>query len=221
LPDGARYDANTAKISWQPRLEQAFQKYTLVFVATDGVHQDSSPASVEVLPDALYAVSMDTDPNWTLDTYWGWGVPATRGTMKNTDPNTGHTGTSVVGAALRTTYPNNLAQTQYATTGAIDCRGFQNIRLNYWRWLTLDWPNDRACLQVSNDGTTWTDLWTPDKSPFLDTAWQFVSYAVPATLGDNQPTVYFRWGLGPTNASVNYGGWKVDDVQVTGDKTAN
>lgn len=28
-------------------------------------------------------------------------------------------------------------------------------------------------------------------------------------------------GLGPTKGSVNYGGWKIDDVQVTGDKISN
>jgi hypothetical protein len=28
-------------------------------------------------------------------------------------------------------------------------------------------------------------------------------------------------GLGPTNGSVSYGGWKIDDVQVTGDRIRN
>jgi len=26
--------------------------------------------------------------------------------------------------------------------------------------------------------------------------------------------VYIRWGMGPTNASVNYGGWSLDDVEI-------
>ncbi len=98
LPDGAHYDANTATVSWQPRVDQAFQKYTLTFVATDGVHQDSGQASVEVLPDAIYAVSMDIDPNWILEDYWSWGVPMARGGTQKVDPDTAHTGTNVLGA---------------------------------------------------------------------------------------------------------------------------
>ena len=45
--------------------------------------------------------------------------------------------------------------------------------------------------------------------------------AVPAGLADGQATVYFRWGLGPTDDTVTAPGWNIDDVQVTGDKVAN
>jgi hypothetical protein len=44
-----------------------------------------------------------------------------------------------------------------------------------------------------------------------------VEYLVPASIGDDQPTLSFRWGIGPTDESVTYAGWNIDDVQVTGD----
>jgi hypothetical protein len=188
---------------------------------TDGVRQDSRTASVAVVPNAIYYANMDTDPNWTLDEYWGWGVPLARAGVKKYDPEAGHTGNNAIGCLLKGNYLNNMAETQYATTPPIDCRGFKNIRLSFWRWLTIESPKDQASLQVSRDGVTWTDLWTSGASSVMDEAWQFVTYAVPPDLADDQPAVYFRWGLGPTNKTVTYGGWNLDDVQVTGDKIAN
>jgi len=178
------------------------------------VRQNSQSVSVAVASDAIYHASMDSDPNWTLDEGWAWGDPNGQGSW-NSDPNSGRTGASVIGFALDGDYPDNLAETRYATLGPIDCAGCESIRLTFWRWLGVESPYDYACVQVSNDGVTWTDLWTTGQSHISDSAWQFVEYAVPAGLADGQSTVYFRWGLGPTDDWVTYPGWNIDDVQVT------
>ena len=217
LAEGAYYDAQTHTLLWKPTADQVFGTYTFSFLVTDGIRQNSRGVSVTVVPNAIYAASMDTDPNWTLDPGWAWGAPTGKGSW-NGDPNTGHTGQKVLGYALEGDYADNLTQTSYATTGPIDCRGYKNIRLSFWRWLGVEAPYDYACIQVSNDGKTWTDLWTTGGSHVSDDAWQFVEYAVPADSADNQATVYFRWGLGPTDDLVAYPGWNVDDVQVTGER---
>jgi thermitase len=216
LPEGAYYDPESHTLFWKPTADQAFGTYLLSFLVTDGIRQNSRSASVVVVPDALYYADMETDPNWQLDEGWAWGVPAGAGSW-NGDPNTGRTGANVVGYALDGDYANNLAQTRYATTGPIDCTGYGNIRLNFWRWLGVESPYDYACVQVSNDGANWTDLWSVGLSHVSDGAWQYVEYAVPAGIADGCATVYFRWGLGPTDDSVAYPGWNIDDVQVTGD----
>ncbi len=217
LPEGAYYNAQTHTVFWKPAADQVFGSYTVSFLVTDGIRQHSRSLSVAVVPNAIYSASMDTDPNWTLDPGWAWGTPAGKGSW-NGDPNTGHTGKNVLGYALEGDYADNLAQTRYATTGPIDCRGYKNIRLSFWRWLGVEAPYDYACVQASNDGKTWTDLWTTGGSHISDDAWQFVEYAVPAAVAQGQATVYFRWGLGPTDDAVTYPGWNIDDVQVTGDK---
>ncbi|MCU0917608.1 MAG: S8 family serine peptidase, partial [Planctomycetes bacterium] len=216
LPPGAHYDPNTLTISWEPTAAQAFQSHTLAFTLTDGVRQDSRSVSITVTSDAFYVANMDTDPNWTYDTGWSWGVPARRAGIRRDDPDSGHTGENVLGYAVKGNYTNNIAETRYVTTPPIDCRGRQNIRLSFWRWLSIESPADYACIQVSREGATWTDLWVAGSPAVLDEAWTYVEYAVPPEIGDNQPTVYFRWGLGPTNKSVTYGGWNIDDVQLTG-----
>jgi subtilisin family serine protease len=217
LPEGAYYDAQSRTMFWKPAAEQAFKTYAFSFLVTDGVRQDSRSMSITVVPDAIYYATMNADPNWTLDEGWAWGTPTGKGSW-NGDPNTGHTGKNVIGYTLDGDYANDLIATRYATTGPINCRGYKNIHLSFWRWLGVESPYDQASIQVSNDGVTWVDLWVSGRSHISDNAWQFVEYAVPPAVGDGQATLYFRWGLGPTDDSVVYPGWNIDDVQVTGDR---
>ncbi len=215
LPAGAHFDDETLTVSWKPTINQVFQTYAFSFLVTDGIRQVSRSVSIEVVPDAIYHATMDTDPQWQLDEGWSWGTPTAVGSSSGY-PSAGYTGASIVGYALDDDYANNIGQTRYATTGPIDCQGFESIRLSFWRWLGIESPYDYACIQVSNDGVTWVDLWTVGYSHISDRGWQFVEYAVPASVADGRATVYFRWGLGPTDDIITYGGWNLDDVQVTG-----
>ncbi len=216
LPPGAYFDAQTLTVTWKPTTDQVFQTFAFSFLVTDSIRQVSRTVSIAVVPDAIYCATMDTDPNWTLDSGWAWGVPQGKGSW-NGDPNhAGHTGKNVIGYALDGDYANGLAETRYATVGPIDCRAKKNIRLSFWRWLGVEAPYDYACVQVSNNGLTWTNLWTTGQFHVSDDGWQFVEYTVPQEIGDDQPKVFFRWGMGPTDDFVTCPGWNIDDVQVTG-----
>ncbi|MBN2132342.1 MAG: S8 family serine peptidase [Sedimentisphaerales bacterium] len=217
LPDGAQYDAESHTLSWEPTAEQAFQSYALSFLVSDGVRQDSRSISVTVVPDAIYCAGMNADPNWQLDEGWTWSEP-TEEDVANGDPNAGHTGASAVRYSLTGgRHAQRDRDTQYATTGPIDCRGYRNVTLGFWQWLTAQAHYDDAAVQVSLDGENWQDLWTTGQSPVPPQTWQQVVCAVPNGLADDQPAVYFRWGLGSMDDGVTYLGWNIDDVQVTGD----
>jgi subtilisin family serine protease len=215
LPPGGHYDPETTSVIWKPTVDQVFQSYHLSFLVTNGIHQDRQSATIAVVPDAIYAADMNTDPGWQLDPGWTWGQPTGQGSW-NGDPNGAYTGTHVIGYVLDGDYANHLAEPRYATLGPIDGSGYGDIHLSFWRWLGLESPYDGAAIQASSDGTTWQDLWTHGNSHIADTAWQFVELSVPAALGDNRSTLFFRWGLGPTDDTVTYPGWNIDDVQVTG-----
>jgi len=217
LPEGGVYDDANDTISWEASVDQVFQSYTVQFLVTDGVRQDSRIVSVEVLSDAIYSADMDEDPNWICDDGWSWGALNTMPGPRNYDPTGAKTGDFVLAYARWGNYKNNLGKTACATTPAIDCRGVKNMRLSFWRWLTVESPDDYAGVQVSNDGVNWTDLWVAGKPSVMDETWQSVEYAVPPEIGDDQATLYFRWGFGPTDAVSNYGGWNIDDVQVAGE----
>ena len=206
----------TLTVSWKPTADQVFHTYRFSFMVTDGIRQTSRSAAIAVVPEAIYHANMDTDPGWELDGNWAWGQPAGKGSW-NGDPMAGHTGENVMGYALDGDYENDLSETAYATTGAIDCEMYKNIRLSFWRWLGIEAPYDTANVQVSNDGETWVDLWTTGTAHISDESWEFVEYVVPSSVADGQATVFFRWGIGPTDDSVAYPGWNIDDVQVTGD----
>ena len=216
LPEGAYFDADTQTVHWKPTADQAPYTYTFSFLVTDGIRQHSQSASVTVVQNALFWADMDTDPNWQFDDGWAWGTPTGAGSW-NGDPYSGCTGENVIGFELEGDYADNMTETRYATTGAINCEGYKNIRLSFRRWLGVESPYDYACVQASNDGANWADLWTTGSSHVSDDAWQSVDYAVPPSVADGQATVYFRWGIGPTDDSVTCPGWNIDDVHVTGD----
>ena len=70
-------------------------------------------------------------------------------------------------------------------------------------------------MQVSNDGTNWTTLWSNPSTSLNDAAWTAQSMDLSAT-ADNQQTVYIRWTMGTTDGSLTYCGWNIDDVRITG-----
>ena len=217
LPEGAFYDADTHTVIWKPTADQAFHAYSIHFGVTDGIRQDSRSVSITVVPDALYYSDMTEDPNWQLDEGWAWGKPTGQGSW-NGDPNGAYTGDSVIGNNLAGDYDNNIEHPVYATIGPIDCRGYRDMRLSFLRWLGIESPYDTATIEVSNDGETWVTLWSTGDAHLSDQHWHFEEYLVPPEVADDQPTVSFRWGLGPTDDSVTYPGWNIDDVMVTGDR---
>jgi subtilisin family serine protease len=216
LPEGAYYDPNTQTVFWKPAADQAFGSYRFSFLVTDGIRQNSRSAVIAVVPNAIYSATMDNDPNWQLDAGWAWGKPTGDGSW-NGDPNSAHTGENVIGYELSGDYENSMLEAKYATVGPIDCSGYRNITISFWRWLGLESPYDDAAVQVSNDGTNWTDIWKPGYSHISDQSWQLVEYAVPAAVADEKPAVYFRWAIGPTDETVTYPGWNIDDVQISGE----
>lgn len=161
---------------------------------------------------AAYSRDMSTHPGWSLTTSWAYGVP----TGASGDPTSGYTGSSVVGYNRLGAYQNNLTTPRYAVTGAIDLSDFRGTTVSFRRWLRIDSATfDHATFDVSTDGAQWTNVWTHTGPALLETSWNLVSYDVSA-IADGRETVYFRWGMGPTNATVSHGGWNIDDFVVTG-----
>ncbi|MCY2996049.1 MAG: Ig-like domain-containing protein, partial [Planctomycetota bacterium] len=164
----------------------------------------------------IYSANMDTDPGWnftagTGNYRWQWGVPA----GLSGDPSSGHTGTNVVGYNLNGLYPNGMS-VQYATTPAINTRGYRDSRLGFWRWLGIESSGyDHASVQVSNNGTTWTTVWNHASGSFTETSWSYQEYDI-SSVADNQATVYVRWSLGTTDSSGAFCGWNLDDISITG-----
>jgi len=189
---------------------------------TDGLSYDGLGFD-RVLPlgptETFYSATMDSDPGWSYEGEWAWGQPAGGGSH-NADPGSGYTGNNVVGYDLAGDYSNNMP-VYYATTGAIDASQYTDVSLSFYRWLGVESASwDHANVQVSNDGTSWTTVWEHTGSAISDSAWQQQTHDVSA-VADGQPTVYVRWGMGPTDSSVTYPGWNLDDVELSGTRTTD
>lgn len=73
---------------------------------------------------------------------------------------------------------------------------------------------DHAYIYVSNDSVNWVQIFT-NPGYYLDNEWKMMMFDI-SSVADNQPTVYIRFGIGPTNSSVNFTGWNIDDVELIG-----
>jgi hypothetical protein len=171
----------------------------------------------------VYLFDLDTNPGWTMQGEWQYGPPLglSCGTGKF-DPNAAYSGVNVYGydltglGAQLGCYEISMTTTDYLTTAAINCTGFTNINLRFRRWLGVESASfDHVYIDVSNNGTTWTQVWTNVATTINENAWSLQSYDISA-VANNQATVYIRWGMGTTDSSVVYQGWNIDDVSIWG-----
>ncbi len=166
-------------------------------------------------PQLIYNFPLDVDPGWTTEGQWAFGQP-TGGGSNGGDPTSGSTGLNVYGYNLAGDYGNSLAAPLYLTTTAIDCSQIAGTSLRFQRWLGVESSSfDQASIDVSSDGTTWTTVWAHASGSFSETAWSSQAYNISA-VADGQATVFIRWGMGPSDASVTYPGWNLDDIQIWG-----
>ena len=182
-------------------------------------HQGDTTRTVTLhvcVPSLVYSWPLDTNPGWTTQGSWAFGHPTGgSGDHGYPDPTNGHTGSSVYGYNLSGGYTNNMSETHLTTT-AINCSGLTQVSLRFYRWLGVEQSAyDHAYVRVSNNGTTWTTIWSSPSSTLDDNSWVFQQFDI-SSIADNQPTVYVRWTMGITDASWTYCGWNIDDVEIWG-----
>ncbi|MHC4676045.1 MAG: BACON domain-containing protein, partial [Planctomycetota bacterium] len=168
-----------------------------------------------VLADTVVCFPLDTDPGWSIEAQWAFGIPLGRGSHCG-DPTSGYTGANVYGYNLGGDYTNGMPAYRLTTT-SLNCSGHGNVTLNFWRWLGVESASfDHANVAVSNNGSTWTSVWEHTGDSFCDGDWVECTYDISA-VADNQPTVYIRWTMGPTDGFLTYPGWNIDDICLFGD----
>ncbi|MBU0640695.1 MAG: S8 family serine peptidase [Planctomycetes bacterium] len=161
----------------------------------------------------ITANPFDTDPGWTTEGNWAFGQPTGGGgEYGGPDPTSGHTDNYVYGYNLSGDYDNNMPE-RHLTSTAFDCTGLQFVHLKLWRWLGVEQPlYDHAYVRVSTDGITWTTVWE-NGGEITDSTWVQMDIDI-SDVADNQPTVYLRWTMGPTDGGWRYCGWNIDDLEL-------
>jgi hypothetical protein len=181
--------------------------------ANDGA-LNSNEAAVTLsvgTPVPAYVYDLSTDPGWITEGAWAYGHPVGAGG----DPANGYTGSNVYGYNLAGAYTNNMPPRRL-TMLPINCTGLSRVTLGFARWLGTEAGSyDKATIEASVDGASWTTVWSYAGSTNLqETAWSQQSYSLSA-VADNQPFVLIRWVMGPTDGSDTFSGWNIDDVVIS------
>lgn len=182
-------------------------------------HPPAAPSEVHSfgvgIEDVLIAETFATDPGWTTEGEWAWGIPTGGGgEYGHPDPTGGHSGSHVYGYNLAGDYPNDLSP-RHLISPAFDLSDTAGTRLEFRRWLNVDrLPRDYAQLSISTDGTSWTNLWR-NLLPVDDSGWMPMSYDI-SSFADGQSAVHLRWTMGATDGTRRHSGWNIDDVRVVG-----
>lgn len=163
----------------------------------------------------IHSFTLDTNPGWTCGTGWEFGQPHGKGSNAG-DPFSGFTGSNVYGYNLSGDYQNSMTEPSCLTTSAIDCTGASNVTLEFRRWLGVEGrAKDSADIEIST-GSLWKSIWSNPANDMMDYNWELASYDI-SQVADRQPAVYIRWGIGPTNATLPFPGWNIDDVEIWAD----
>lgn len=165
----------------------------------------------------IFYDSFETNKGWSLSGDFEIATPQGKGGSRgNADPNVAYSGSKVLGNDLTDDgdyEPDMLAAT--AISPVINCKYFKNVRLQLKRWLNVDLV-DNAAIEVStNNGITWTPVYT-STNYVVDKQWNNIELNLSG-LVDRKEEVRIRFTLGPTNSIWEFSGWNVDNFLLYGD----
>ncbi|MBK9127550.1 MAG: proprotein convertase P-domain-containing protein [Phycisphaerales bacterium] len=187
------------------------------FKANNGLDGNVATISLRVgIESVIYSFPLNSSPGWTVEDQWAFGQPTGGGTSGRLDPTSGYTGLYVYGFNLNGHYPNSMATTKYLTTTALDFSHTAGVKMRFRRWLGIESATyDKANIDASANGVNWVTIWQHTGAAINEQAWSLQQYDLSA-VADGQATVYVRWGMGPTDSSVTYQGWNLDDIEFLG-----
>jgi MYXO-CTERM domain-containing protein len=178
--------------------------------------------------EPLYCTDFETDPfaeGWTHGLSggepgegaddWQWGQ--TQSPPESADPSRPYSGDSVLGNDLGADSFNGDYQTDkinYAESPVIDTTGYEVVRLQYRRWLTVeDHRFDTATIYADGE-PVWANAESNDGDiDHVDSEWRFSDVDLSAQAADGN--VVLRYELS-SDGGMNLGGWTVDDFCVVG-----
>lgn|GEM_PF-3329160 len=113
-------------------------------------------------------------------------------------------------------YSTTVGGPYYLTTTALNFSTASQTKLKFRRWLNSDYqPFVYATIDVSNDGTNWTSVYSNGTTAVADSSWQTLIYDISA-VADGKSVVYVRWGYQVASGAYAYSGWNIDDIEFLG-----
>ena len=116
------------------------------------------------------------------------------------------------------TYDNDIDSAFWVISPIINCSEFTSVQMTYYHWLGIESNSyDHALLQAF-DGADWVTLFE-NGAAVNESSWNISSHNL-SPYADGNPDFRLRFGIGPTDISVQYCGWNIDDIEIKGYGTA-
>jgi cysteine-rich repeat protein len=178
--------------------------------------------------EPLYCTDFEADPaadGWTHGLSagdpgegaddWAWGppsAPATSGDPANAFSGDNAFGNDLGGGNFNGEY--QAGKTNYADAPSVDTSGYENVRLQYRRWLTVeDHKFDRATIYADGEAV-WSNAETAAGDVHhRDKEWRFSDVDVSAQAADGSVALRFELA---SDQGLNMGGWTIDDFCLLG-----
>ncbi len=105
-------------------------------------------------------------------------------------------------------YSNN--RNTSLTSPILDLSSYSNVLIEYWQICDTEAGYDYCRVEVSTDGSNWTEIASFDGP---HTQWEAISLAAPSL--DNQATAQIRFRF-TSDFSITDDGWHIDDISIRG-----
>jgi len=122
----------------------------------------------------------------------------------------------VLGTFINSCYNLNIPQTYYITSPVINCSNLTNVTIQFAQSSSFSTFLDTFSVEVLGTDNLWHKM---SKVAVNNFGWSFPSFN-NVTYADNNSNFRVRFGIGPTNATNKYKGWRIDDFKVSGTFTA-
>jgi hypothetical protein len=160
----------------------------------------------------FYSAPLNTNPGFSTTGSWEYGA-WNEDTKLYCGPSESYDGSNI--------YDTNLTGATFSTadltTTAIDCSGYTDVSVKFAGWFSV-YNGYYAKVQVSNNGSTWTDLLSVTE--VCAGGWSEYDFDI-SNFADGQSTVYVRWRHDDVAGSSNYAGMSVDNITFIGISNAS
>jgi hypothetical protein len=175
----------------------------------------------------IFEDNFSTNKGWTgLGGPGEWTIGPTRGgpgddAYGGADPSVDHSPSGdnrVLGSDLTANdgdYEANLGSTFWVISPPMDCTNYLGVTLRFYRWLGVEENEyDHAYLQGFN-GVSWVTLFENTFNTIDDGAWTEMNYDL-SDVANGNPDFQVRFGIGVTDGALQYCGWNIDDIEISG-----
>ena len=169
----------------------------------------------------FFLEDFETTTSWTLTGEFEIDAPqGLGGEYGNSDPSSAVSGTKVLGVDLTGLganpgdYEASLTDRAYtAESPVIDCVDYQDVTIEFQRYLNVEQPSyDHAYIDVW-DGSGWNEVYS-NNGGVEDATWVVTEINISEFADGNQIKV--RFSIGASDGAWQYSGWNIDDFKLKG-----